>query len=91
MHDQGAAIGPQMALGFYEAVRPTGFRVPQDVSAVDIVGFDDLRESRWVSPSLTTVRQPLSEMGMLAARTTLRLVKGEPIVRHGTAAPAANP
>ena len=49
-------------------------RVPEDVS---VVGFDDLPESRWSSPPLTTVHQPLSQMGALAARTVLRLVNGE--------------
>ncbi|SDQ65011.1 LacI family DNA-binding transcriptional regulator [Quadrisphaera sp. DSM 44207] len=68
------AASDQMALGVYEAVRRAGLRVPQDVS---VVGFDDLPEARWSSPPLTTVRQPLAEMGMLAARTVLRLVHGE--------------
>ena len=65
-----------MAFGVYEAARQHGMRVPDDLS---IVGFDDLPETRWVSPPLTTVRQPLAEMGMLAARTVLRLVRGEEI------------
>jgi hypothetical protein len=65
-----------MAYGVYEAVRQQGLRVPTDIS---IVGFDDLPEARWSSPPLTTVRQPLSEMGVLAARTVLRLVRGEEI------------
>ncbi|MEU9740798.1 LacI family DNA-binding transcriptional regulator [Micromonospora chersina] len=66
----------QMALGVYEAVRQRGLRVPDDIS---VVGFDDLPEVRWCSPPLTTVRQPLAEMGMLAARTVLRLAKGEDV------------
>ncbi|MFR9780214.1 LacI family DNA-binding transcriptional regulator [Micromonospora sp. MS34] len=66
----------QMALGVYEAVRRRGLRVGDDVS---VVGFDDLPEVRWCSPPLTTVRQPLAEMGMLAARTVLRLAQGEPV------------
>jgi LacI family transcriptional regulator len=70
------ASSDQMAYGVYEAVRQQGLRVPADVS---IVGFDDLPEARWSSPPLTTVRQPLSEMGVLAARTLLRLVRGEEI------------
>ncbi|WP_432824622.1 LacI family DNA-binding transcriptional regulator [Dactylosporangium sp. CA-092794] len=91
------ASSDQMALGAYEAVRRRGLRVPDDVS---VVGFDDLPESRWTSPPLTTVRQPLAEMGLLAARTVLRLVQGEEIetprlelatelvVRDSTAPPA---
>ncbi|GIG09519.1 LacI family DNA-binding transcriptional regulator [Catellatospora coxensis] len=64
----------QMALGVYEAVRQQGLRVGDDVS---VVGFDDLPEVRWSSPPMTTVRQPLAEMGMVAARTVLRLARGE--------------
>jgi LacI family transcriptional regulator len=70
------ASSDQMALGVYEAARLLGLRVPDDVS---IVGFDDLPEARWSSPPLTTVRQPLADMGGLAARTVLRLSRGEPI------------
>lgn len=70
------ASSDQMALGVYEAVRKRGLRVPDDIS---VVGFDDLPEVRWCSPPLTTIRQPLAEMGMLAARTVLRLANGEKI------------
>jgi LacI family transcriptional regulator len=70
------AASDTMALGAYEAARQRGLRIPDDLS---IAGFDDLPESRWASPPLTTVRQPLVEMGALAARTVLRLSRGEPI------------
>ncbi|MFI6763165.1 LacI family DNA-binding transcriptional regulator [Micromonospora sp. NPDC050417] len=70
------ASSDQMAFGAYEAVRRRGLRVPDDVS---VVGFDDLPEARWSSPPLTTVRQPLAEMGLLAARTVLRLARGETV------------
>ena len=92
------ASSDQMALGVHEAVRHRGLRVPDDVS---VVGFDDLPEVRWSSPPLTTVRQPLSEMGQLAARTVLRLAAGERVesprvelatdlvVRDSTAPPPA--
>ncbi|MGC9443027.1 LacI family DNA-binding transcriptional regulator [Streptomyces sp. WG5] len=63
-----------MAIGGYEALTEAGLRVPDDVS---VVGFDDLPEARWVSPALTTVRQPLKEMGGSALRTLLRLINGE--------------
>jgi LacI family transcriptional regulator len=79
MDDRPTAIfasSDTMALGVYEAARHKGLRVPDDLS---VVGFDDLPEARWASPPLTTVRQPLAEMGGLAARTALRLAQGEDI------------
>ena len=91
------ASSDQMALGVYEAIRQRGRRVPADMS---VVGFDDLPEVRWSSPPLTTVRQPLAEMGLLAARTVLRLAEGDTVesprvelatdlvVRESTAPPA---
>ncbi|WP_069812345.1 LacI family DNA-binding transcriptional regulator [Streptomyces sp. TP-A0874] len=68
------AASDQMALGVIEGLRRRGLRVPHDAS---VVGFDDLPIVRWSSPPLTTVRQPLSEMGALAARTVLRSMRGE--------------
>ena len=62
------------ASGAYEAVRRAGRTVPGDVS---LVGFGDLPFASWMAPPLTSVRQPLPEMGLTAARTLLRLVNGE--------------
>jgi LacI family transcriptional regulator len=87
----------QQAFGVYEAARQRGLRVPQELS---VVGFDDLPVTRWVSPPLTTVRQPLAEMGRAAAQILGDLVEGVPprsrrvelstelIVRESTAIPA---
>lgn len=61
------------ALGAYEAARRAGLRVPEDLS---VVGFDDLPFGQWVGPQLTTVRQPLSKMGMTAAELVLCLADG---------------
>jgi LacI family xylobiose transport system transcriptional regulator len=61
------------ALGLYEAARELGLRVPHDLS---VVGFDDLPLARWISPPLTTVRQPLTEMAEAAARLVLDLSRG---------------
>jgi LacI family transcriptional regulator len=63
----------QQALGVYEAARQHGLRIPQDLS---VVGFDDLPAARWVSPPLTTVRQPLAEMGQVAAGMLGELIEG---------------
>jgi DNA-binding LacI/PurR family transcriptional regulator len=62
-----------LALGVYEAVRSAGKRVPDDLS---VVGFDDLEFARWAGPALTTVRQPLVEMGATAAEIVLTLAAG---------------
>jgi DNA-binding LacI/PurR family transcriptional regulator len=54
------------ALGAIHAVREAGLRVPEDVS---IVGFDDIPSAAYQAPGLTTIRQPLYEMGQRAADT----------------------
>jgi LacI family transcriptional regulator len=69
----------EMALGVIEAARERGLRVPQDLS---VVGFDDTQLARMASPPLTTVRQPLWEMGGVALRTALRLAAGEALDSH---------
>ena len=69
----------EIALGVIETARTRGLRVPQDVS---VVGFDDTLLARMASPPLTTVRQPLREMGGVALRTALRLANGEKLESH---------
>ncbi len=66
----------QQALGVYEAARQRGRRIPQDLS---VVGFDDLPAAAWVSPPLTTVRQPLADMGRVAAEMLGDLIEGIPL------------
>lgn len=56
------------AIGAIRALTDVGLRVPQDVS---VVGFDDIPTAAFYSPSLTTVRQPLRDMGQIAAATLL--------------------
>ncbi|GES00353.1 transcriptional regulator [Acrocarpospora corrugata] len=62
------------ALGVYEAAREAGLNVPRDLS---VVGFDDLEFTRWCGPPLTTVRQPLADMGATAAEIAIALAAGE--------------
>ena len=62
------------ALGVLEAARVQHVRVPTHLS---LVGFDDLPLSRWTSPPLTTVRQPLAEMAATAVRLVLAEGSGE--------------
>jgi LacI family transcriptional regulator len=68
-----------IAFGVLEAARRVRLRVPEDLS---VVGFDDTYAAASTSPPLTTVHQPLREMGALAVETLLRLCAGEPVASH---------
>jgi LacI family transcriptional regulator len=90
------AANDQMALGAKLGLHRRSLRVPHDVS---VVGFDDLMASRHTLPPLTTVHQPVQELGQLAAACVLQLLRGERpqgdvpaprlVLRESTQAPAA--
>jgi LacI family transcriptional regulator len=60
-----------MAFGVMEAVRDRGLRIPEDVS---IVGFDNIPQAEHVRPQLSTIEQPLADMGREATRRLLELI-----------------
>lgn len=64
------------AFGALQVARERGIRVPQDLS---IVGFDDLPEAKYVTPPLTTVRQPMLDMGRMSAELLLDGIGGSSI------------
>ena len=68
------AFNDLSAIGAITALHEAGLRVPRDVS---VVGFDDIMSASTNNPALTTVRQPLREMGNIAARTLLERIRGE--------------
>ncbi|THV24432.1 LacI family DNA-binding transcriptional regulator [Glycomyces paridis] len=68
------AANDTMAIGALREARSRGLRIPQDLS---LVGFDDTFSAAWTDPPLTTVRQPLRQMGRVAARTVLELADGK--------------
>jgi len=84
------------AIGAIRALHDAQLRVPQDVS---VIGFDDIPEAAFQMPSLTTIRQPLHQMGKLAAQLLLEqlsspkvmppeiAIEPELILRETTAAP----
>jgi LacI family transcriptional regulator len=88
------AFNDNSAIGAISAIHDSGLRVPDDIS---VVGFDDIQAAAYSNPSLTTVRQPLRQMGEIAARTLLEhienpgqacaeiLIEPELIVRKSTA------
>ena len=59
------ACSDVMALGVYEAADDAGLRIPRDLS---VIGFDDVEESAWATPPMTTIQQPIGEMGAIAFR-----------------------
>ena len=64
------------AVGVYSALRARGLSVPDSMS---VVGFDDVPIASIITPALTTVRQPLVEMGRVATTMLLRLIAEEPL------------
>jgi LacI family repressor for deo operon, udp, cdd, tsx, nupC, and nupG len=87
----------EMAIGVIAAARRHGLQVPRDLS---IVGFDDVRFARYIDPPLTTIAQPMREIGEDTVRLLLEILNGDEIkpvsitlphrlaVRASTAPPA---
>ena len=85
-----------MAMGVMDAVRNRNLRIPDDIS---VVGFDNIPQSAMINPSLTTVQQPLEQMGRVATQMLLGVLKNpqkdvnrielptELIIRSSTSAP----
>lgn len=64
------------AIGALQAALQAGVRVPEELA---IIGYDDIPQSIWTQPALTTVHQPTVEKGEIAAQLLLALIAGEPI------------
>jgi LacI family transcriptional regulator, galactose operon repressor len=91
------AFNDNLAIGAFQAARAARLRIPEDIS---IVGFDDSEQATIVTPLLTTVRQPLEELGRIGISLLLRLMEGKRVealrvelatklvVRESTAPPA---
>lgn len=76
------ACADSMALGVYDAVAARGLRIPEDIS---VIGFDDLPEAQYITPGLTTVRQPSTELGAVAVKRLIELSRAE---KAGVRSPA---
>ncbi len=63
-----------MAFGAIKALIDHGLRVPEDV---EVAGFDDVPMASYYHPALTTVRQPIEDMGRFAAEKLIKLIEGE--------------
>ena len=68
-----AAFNDKIAVGVLQAADERGLRVPADLS---VTGFDDIEIARAARPRLTTVRQPLAELGRMAVTLLMRQLRG---------------
>ncbi len=68
------------AIGAIRAIQEAGLRVPEDVS---VLGFDDIYAAAFHNPPLSTIRQPLFEMGKLAAETLLQKLSKKVVENDG--------
>jgi LacI family transcriptional regulator len=68
------ACNDYMAIGAMAALQEEGIRIPDDIA---IAGFDDIPSARYTTPSLTTVRVPVYELGRQAARRLIAMIHAE--------------
>jgi LacI family transcriptional regulator len=79
---RGAPLGAvfaatdELAIGAIRALYDLGLKVPRDVS---VVGFDDIDIAAYLTPGLTTIRQPIREMGTRTAEILSRLIEGKAV------------
>jgi LacI family transcriptional regulator len=90
------AATDELAIGAMRVLKDEGFRIPEDVS---VVGFDDIDISNYIMPRLTTIRQPLMEIGERTASSLHKYINGSKgaradmvlpyklIIRESTCAP----
>jgi LacI family transcriptional regulator len=74
-----ACANDQMAIGAVHALTAASVRVPEDVA---VIGFDDIQVARYLTPPLTTVRQPSRELGASAVDSLVGAVRGRALTPH---------
>jgi len=68
--------GDEAAIGAINAICDAGYRVPEDIS---VAGFNDVKIAKIYRPKLTTVHQPLYDMGAVAIRMVIKMINNEPL------------
>ncbi len=66
------AASDTMAIGAIKAIKDAGLRVPDDIT---VVGFDDIPQASYLDPPLTTVRQPIAQLGKTAVHILVDLIR----------------
>jgi LacI family transcriptional regulator len=67
------AANDLVAMGAMQAIQQKKYHIPEDFC---IIGFDDIKLASFVYPTLSTIRQPMLEMGALAVKILLRIIRG---------------
>lgn len=70
------STGDEAAIGAINACLDMGYKVPEDIS---VVGFNDIKFAKMFRPKLTTVYQPLFDMGAVAIRMVIKMIKGQEV------------
>ena len=89
MRDRPTAVfcfNDEMAMGVIEIARRKGVRVPTDLS---VVGFDDIRFARHLDPPLTTISQPMREIGEGCVRLLIEILRGNAVAPCSVTLPHA--
>ncbi|WP_158970079.1 LacI family DNA-binding transcriptional regulator [Paraglaciecola sp. L3A3] len=79
LHQRPTAIfcfNDDMAIGAMQFLQQQGFKIPEDIS---VMGFDDINYAEYVTPSLSTVHQPLQEIGETCINLLLKQLRGEKV------------
>lgn len=79
------ASNDSSAIGVYQAAQEAGLRIPQDLS---VIGFDNLPESTYPHPALTTMDQFVSQMGKMAVELVMKMINGETLEKNLLKIPA---
>ncbi|GAB7388914.1 catabolite control protein A [Bacillaceae bacterium] len=76
--------GDEMGVGVIHGVQDAGLRVPEDI---EVIGFDNIRLAEMVRPKLTTVVQPLYDIGAVSMRLLTKLMNNEKVEQHSVILP----
>lgn len=78
------ASGDEMAIGVIGALMDKGIRIPEEVA---VVGYDDIRMASMMRPTLTTIHQPIYDIGAVSVRMVVKLINEEAIEKKVTVLP----
>jgi len=84
-YDAVFAGNDRMAIGAMKALQSFGRRIPEDVA---VVGCDNIEMATMTIPALTTIHQPMREIGTIAAEKLIRTLTGQPVEPKQTVVPA---